>query len=103
MRLAFSGRWRSSLAGLGALVAVGIAPSLPGVGTLAVAQERQAYGVYLRLVEQATGSFDDAVAALRRGLGESDWAVLADYEIGVNPDRCSYRGHVFVVHSPAYA
>jgi uncharacterized protein (DUF302 family) len=103
VRLAHKGRLRSSLACLGALVALGVAPSLPGSGAQAVAQEGQDYGVYLRLVEHATGHFDDAVSALRRGLGESDWAVLADYEIGVNRDKCSYRGHVFVVHSPAYA
>ncbi len=103
MRFAFGLGPCPRLAAAGALLALVLGPGLAGSGSSAVAQEAPSYGVYVKLIDQAVGPFDAVVSALKGGLAGSEWTVLADYESGVNRDKCAYRGHVFVVNSPAYA
>ncbi len=67
------------------------------------APSNRPFGVYVNLVDINAGGFDDAVTALRRGVGASGWQVVADYDVGVDRKDCSHRAHVFVLHSPAYA
>jgi len=60
------------------------------------------YGVYLKSVEKAAGSFDETVQGVEKALGEKGWQVVASYEVSV-PDGCGFRAHTLAVHSPAYA
>ncbi len=67
------------------------------------AQRSRSFGVYVNLFEASDGGFDEAVAALRRGIGATGWQLVAEYDVGVDRKDCAHRGHVFVLHSPAYA
>ncbi|MEN8145400.1 MAG: DUF302 domain-containing protein [Gemmatimonadota bacterium] len=67
----------------------------------ALAQEGEEYGVYVDLVE-ASGSFDDVVTSVRSGIEAHGWTIIADYDAGVDPDKCSYRARVLAVVSDDY-
>jgi uncharacterized protein (DUF302 family) len=60
------------------------------------------FGVYLRSVEKAAGSFDETVQGVEKALGEQGWLIVASYEVSV-PDNCGLRAHTIAVHSPTYA
>ncbi len=60
------------------------------------------YGVYVKVIEKAQGSFEDTVKATEEALEAAGWQVLASYEAGVM-ERCGKRAHNIVVHSPDYA
>lgn len=91
------------------LVALAVLPlqSLPSrteaQANSAPVQSAPTYGVYLRLVEAVKDqSFENVLQGVRRGIQSSGWVVVADYAPAVAAS-CSFRAHVFVVHSPTYA
>ncbi|MBT8478893.1 MAG: hypothetical protein KJO06_08255 [Gemmatimonadetes bacterium] len=85
---------------LGGLLAFALLWAATGPGT-AIAQEGE-YGVYLKLVENAPGGFDQVVTTLREGAEAAGWTVVADYEVGVPDKNCSYRAHGIAVVSDEY-
>lgn len=60
------------------------------------------YGVYVKAVEKAEGSFDDVVSRTEAALGGEGWAVISSYEVTV-PDGCGFRAHTISLHNAAYA
>lgn len=60
------------------------------------------YGVYVKVVEQVQGSFDNAVKSTEEALSDAGWKVLASYESGVQ-ERCAKRAHNIVAISGGYA
>jgi len=67
--------------------------------SLSVAAE---YGVYVKAVEKARGSFDEVSGKVEAALKSSGWEILAAYNTGV-PEGCKFRSKVIVFSSPAYA
>lgn len=63
-----------------------------------------AAGVYLDVATVAggEGGIDRVVADVRAAVTGAGWTVLADYEAGVNRQKCAYRAHVFIVDWPDY-
>lgn len=86
-----------------AVLTVAARDPIPRADAPLPAQAGRAVGVYVNLADPNAGGFDDALAALRRGISGSGWQVVADYDVGVDRKDCSHRAHVFAVHSPAYA
>lgn len=60
------------------------------------------YGVYVKAVERAEGTFDEVVGNTEEALRSSGWEVLASYESGVE-EKCGMRAHTIVAHSGNYA
>ncbi len=60
------------------------------------------YGVYVKVIEKAKGSFDEVSSNVEAALKSAGWEVLAAYNTGV-PDGCKFRSRVIVFSSPAYA
>jgi len=60
------------------------------------------YGVYVKAVEKAAGSFDEVVSRTESALGEKGWQVISSYEVTV-PDGCGFRAHTISLHNEAYA
>ena len=85
---------------VGGLLAFALLSAAAGPST-AIAQEGE-YGVYLKLVENAPGGFDQVVATLREGVEDAGWTILTDYEIGVPENDCSYRAHGIAVINDEY-
>jgi uncharacterized protein (DUF302 family) len=66
-------------------------------------QAGNTYGVYVRLVENAPGTFDDVVASLEAAITQAGWDIVSSYEAAVKADDCSYRAHPVALVSEAYA
>jgi len=97
-------RWSTSLAA--AAIAGFILPfSLIAQGTSNPegSAQPQSFGVYVQLVEAASGTFDDVAASVRAALEGAGWDLLAEYDAGVDAKKCAFKARVFVVHSPEYA
>lgn len=60
------------------------------------------YGVYVKVVEKAKGSFDEVSNRVDSALKNAGWEILATYSPGV-PEGCKFRSRVIVFSSPAYA
>jgi uncharacterized protein (DUF302 family) len=60
------------------------------------------YGTFVKVVENATGSFDDISKAVESGLQKAGWEVLGTYDTGV-PQGCSFRSRVIIFSSKDYA
>ena len=60
------------------------------------------YGVYVKVIERAKGSFDEVSSKVETVLKSAGWEVLAAYNTGV-PEGCKFRSKVIVFSSPAYA
>jgi len=60
------------------------------------------YGVYVKVVEKAKGSFDEVSNRVDAALKNAGWEILATYASGV-PEGCRFRSRVIVLSSPAYA
>lgn len=60
------------------------------------------YGVYVKVVEKAKGSFDEVSARVDSALKNAGWEVLATYNPGL-PEGCPFRSRVVVFSSPSYA
>jgi uncharacterized protein (DUF302 family) len=61
------------------------------------------YGVYVSLAEGLSEEFETVVDALTSAFDSAGWALLAEYESGIDRDDCSYRSAVLVVNSSEYA
>lgn len=97
-------RWMVPVA-VAVIAGLGLPLTLAAQGTNnpAGSQGTQTHGVYLQLAEAAPGSFDEVTTAVRAGIGEMGWVVLAEYDAGTDDSKCAYGARVFVVHSPDYA
>jgi uncharacterized protein (DUF302 family) len=60
------------------------------------------YGVYVKVIEKAQGSFDEVSSKVESALKSAGWEILASYSSGV-PEGCKFRSRVVVFSSPAYA
>jgi uncharacterized protein (DUF302 family) len=60
------------------------------------------YGVYVKVIEKAKGSFDEVSNRVDSALRNAGWEVLAAYNTGV-PEGCTFHSRVVVFSSPAYA
>ncbi|MBT9171578.1 MAG: hypothetical protein DDT18_01961 [Actinobacteria bacterium] len=60
------------------------------------------YGVYVKVIERAKGSFDEVSSNVEAALKTAGWEVLGAYNTGV-PEGCKFRSRVIVFSSPAYA
>lgn len=60
------------------------------------------FGVYVKVVEKAKGSFDEVSGKVETALKSAGWDILAAYNTGV-PEGCKFRSRVIVFSSPAYA
>jgi len=60
------------------------------------------YGVYVKVVEKAKGSFDEVSNRVDSALKNAGWEILATYTSGV-PEGCTFRSRVIVFNSPVYA
>ena len=60
------------------------------------------YGVYVKVVEKAKGSFDEVSNRVDSALKNAGWEILTTYTSGV-PEGCTFRSRVIVFNSPVYA
>ncbi len=60
------------------------------------------YGVYVKVIEGAPGSYADVSSKIETALKSSGWNILAMYDTGV-PDYCPYNSRVIIFTSPSYA
>lgn len=67
--------------------------------TLSFAED---FGVYVKVIEKAKGSFDEVSSKTETALKSAGWEILAAYSTGV-PDGCKFSSRVIVFSSPAYA
>lgn len=61
-----------------------------------------AAGVYIKLATVTGSSVERVVADVRAVIAGAGWKVLADYDAGVNRQKCAYLAHVFVVDWPEF-
>jgi len=59
-------------------------------------------GVYVKIVENAKGGFDEISGKVEKALTAAGWNVLAAYDTGV-PEDCACRSRVIVFTSASYA
>lgn len=60
------------------------------------------YGVYVKVVEKAKGSFDEVTNRVDSALKNAGWEVIGTFDTGV-PEGCKFRSRVIVFSSPSYA
>ncbi len=60
------------------------------------------YGVYVKVIEKAKGSFDEVSSRVDSALRKAGWEILGTFETGV-PEGCRFRSRVIVFSSPSYA
>jgi len=70
--------------------------------TVSSALAGEEFGVYIKVVEKAQGSFDEVSSAVESGLKSAGWEVLGTYDSGL-PDGCEFRSRVIIFSSQAYA
>jgi uncharacterized protein (DUF302 family) len=59
------------------------------------------YGVYVKVIEGAKGSFDEVSSGVEAALKNAGWEIMAAYNSGV-PEGCKFRSRVIVFSSPVY-
>jgi uncharacterized protein (DUF302 family) len=74
-----------------------------GIAAAPGAWAAEEVGVYVNVVETATGEFDAVVGAAEAALTGAGWDVLASFESGVEPECGKLRAHVIVVNNAEYA
>ena len=72
------------------------------VAFTAVAAEKTEKGVYEYVVRKCTIDIGGATEALVKGIQESSFRLIAQYD-QAGPGNCSFRARVFIVHEPGYA
>jgi uncharacterized protein (DUF302 family) len=70
--------------------------------TLSAGVKAEEYGVYVKVSEKVTGTFEEVVKNTENVLTKNGWQVLASYEAAV-PEGCGFRAHTLVINSPDYA
>jgi uncharacterized protein (DUF302 family) len=60
------------------------------------------YGTFVKVTENASGSFDAVSKAVESGLQKAGWEVLGTYDTGV-PEGCNFRSRVVIFSSKDYA
>lgn len=60
------------------------------------------YGVYVKIIEKAQGSFDKVSAKVESALKGAGWEVLASYDTGV-PEKYEFRSRVIIFSSSRYS
>lgn len=70
--------------------------------TLSPALAAEEYGTFVKVVENASGSFDEVSSAVESGLKKAGWDILATFNPGV-PEGCEFRSRVVVFTSQKYA
>lgn len=70
--------------------------------TLPTGVKAEEYGVYVKVSEKVTGTFEEVVKNTENVLTKNGWQVLASYEAAV-PEGCGFRAHTLVINSPDYA
>lgn len=61
-----------------------------------------AVGVYVNLATVTGSSVERVAADVRAAIAGAGWKVLADYDAGINRQKCAFQAHVFVVDWPEY-
>jgi uncharacterized protein (DUF302 family) len=59
-------------------------------------------GLYIRVMEEVTGRFDEASDEVKNAFTKAGWKILSAHDSG-RPAGCKYRARVFVVLPPNYA
>jgi len=59
------------------------------------------YGVYVKVIEGAQGSFDKVSEKVEGALRKANWRILASYDTGV-PEKCEFRSRVIIFSSTGY-
>lgn len=60
------------------------------------------YGVYVKVIEKARGSFDEVNSSVESGLKNAGWEILGTYNTGV-PEGCEFRSRVIIFSSQSYS
>jgi uncharacterized protein (DUF302 family) len=60
------------------------------------------YGMYVKIIENAQGSFDEVSARVESTLKGAGWEVLASHDTGV-PDKYKFRSRVIIFSSSRYS
>jgi uncharacterized protein (DUF302 family) len=60
------------------------------------------YGVYVKAVEKAKGSFNEVSANVVSALKSAGWEVIGTFDTAV-PEGCKFRSRVIVFNSPSYS
>jgi len=68
----------------------------------AVAQGGAEHGVYVRLIEGASGSVADVSGQTREALTAAGFEVVGERDLGVDSDACGFGARVLVVHDEEY-
>lgn len=59
------------------------------------------YGVYVKVIEGAQGSFNEVSDKVEGALKKAKWRILASYDTGV-PEKCELRSRVIIFSSSGY-
>ena len=59
------------------------------------------YGVFVKIMERAKGSFDEVSAKVERALKEGGWEILTTYDTGT-PEDSAFHSRVIIFTSPTY-
>lgn len=70
--------------------------------TVSFALAGEQYGVYVKVIEKARGSFDEVSGSVESGLRSAGWEVLGTYDTGV-PKDCQFKSRVVIFSSDSYA
>lgn len=60
------------------------------------------FGVYIKVIEKAQGSFDEVSSSVEAGLKKDGWEILGSHDTGV-PEKCSFSSRVITFSSEEYA
>lgn len=68
----------------------------------ALTAHANATGLYVRVMEEVQGKFDEASDDIKNAFTKAGWKILSAHDSG-RPDGCRYLARVFVVLPPNYA
>lgn len=60
------------------------------------------YGVYVKVAEKVSGTFDEVIKNAESSLNKNGWHVLASYDAAL-PEGCGFKAHTLVINSSDYA
>ena len=65
-------------------------------------QAAEKFGVYIKIIEKAQGSFDEVSSSVESALKKGGWDILGSHDTGV-PEKCGFRSRVISFSSEEYA